>query len=299
MDTVIGLGQAGCNIADEFAKHDQYKIYKIDASDNTTQEDWSWASYGVEGGTDKHEKNGVCKFPRLSSPEEYEEKCPNMNNFFRDVKGELLFVIGGAGDISGASLRILEHLKHCDINILYIRPEIELLPLEKREHEWATFNILQEYARSGLFKRLYIVSNPEVEQHLGEIPVIGYYERLNKMIVSTLHMINVYNHNDPVTTNFSTPKDINRISTIGIANNEDGEKKLFYLLDNIEEMRYYYAINKKKLETDGDILKKVREQIKNEVPTGYGIFATKYEQDYVYIIAHTSEIQRQKNEKNT
>ena len=59
-------------------------------------------------------------------------------------------------------------------------------------------------------------------------------------------------------------------------------------------MRYYYAINKEKLETDGDILKKIREQIKSEIETSYGIFSTNYDQDYVYTVANSSEIQRQK-----
>ena len=63
-------------------------------------------------------------------------------------------------------------------------------------------------------------------------------------------------------------------------------------------MRYYYAINKEKLETDGDILKKIREQIKSEVETSYGIFSTNYDQDYVYTVAHSSDIQQQKSEKN-
>ena len=69
---------------------------------------------------------------------------------------------------------------------------------------------------------------------------------------------------------------------------------MFYLLDNLAEVRYYYAINREKLETDGDILKKVREQIKGDTEASYGIFATNYEQDYVYTVAHSSEIQRQK-----
>ena len=30
MKAVVGLGQAGCNIADQFAKYPQYRIYKID-----------------------------------------------------------------------------------------------------------------------------------------------------------------------------------------------------------------------------------------------------------------------------
>ena len=59
-------------------------------------------------------------------------------------------------------------------------------------------------------------------------------------------------------------------------------------------MRYYYAINKEKLETDGDILKKIRKQIKGDIDASYGIFSTNYEQDYIYTVANTSEIQRQK-----
>ena len=30
MDTVIGLGKAGCAIADKFSQYPQYKIFKID-----------------------------------------------------------------------------------------------------------------------------------------------------------------------------------------------------------------------------------------------------------------------------
>ena len=30
MDTIIGLGKAGCNIVDKFAKYSQYITYKLD-----------------------------------------------------------------------------------------------------------------------------------------------------------------------------------------------------------------------------------------------------------------------------
>ena len=30
MDTVIGLGKAGCAIADKFSQYPQYRIFKID-----------------------------------------------------------------------------------------------------------------------------------------------------------------------------------------------------------------------------------------------------------------------------
>ena len=281
METIIGLGLAGCNIADEFAKYGQYKIYKID--------------HDVEG----FRQDGNYTMPWQDGPERYEQKCPDMSMFFKDVEGEVLFIVGGSGNISGASLRILEQIKHCNINVLYIRPEIEVFDLMKSKQEWATFNILQEYARSGVFERVYLIDNSQVEKHLGDVPVIGYYDRLNEMIVSLFHMINIYDHTDSVSDNFSIPMKGRRISTIGFYDTKNNENKLFYLLDNIGEMRYYYAINEKKLETDGEILKNIREQVRNKVPTSYGIYATEYEQDYVYTIAYSSEIQRQKSEKNT
>jgi hypothetical protein len=276
MDTVIGLGQAGCNIADEFAKYDQYKILKIDC------------------GLDGLKQDGIYEMPWQDSPERYEERCPDFNKFFKDVNGEVLFILGGSGNISGSTLSILEQLKHCDINVLYIRPDLNSISITKIRQEWVVFNILQEYARSGAFKRIYLVDNSKVEEHLGDVPVIGYYEKLNDMIVSSLHMINVYNHIEPVVDSFSEPLVGRRISTIGFYDTKNNENKLFYLLDNVADMRYYYAINKEKLETDGDILKKIREQIKSEIETSYGIFSTNYEQDYVYTLANTSEIQRQK-----
>ena len=232
--------------------------------------------------------------PWQDSSERYEEKCPDFSKFFKDVEGEVLFVIGGAGNISGAALVILEQLKHCDVKVLYIRPELSSISITKVKQEWVVFNILQEYARSGAFKRIYLVDNSMVEEHLGDIPVIGYYDRLNDMIVSSLHMINVYDHIESVVDTFSKPLKGRRISTIGFYDSENSENKLFYLLDNVGEMRYYYAINKKKLETDGDVLKRIRKQTENKVETSYGIYATDYEQDYVYTVAHSSEIQRQK-----
>ena len=163
-----------------------------------------------------------------------------------------------------------------------------------------TYYVLQEYARSGLFERLFLVSNPQLEGVLGDVPILGYTDRLNDLIVSTFHMINVYNNNEPVVKNFSDFKEQTRISTIGISNLEN-EKKLFFLLDNIKEMKYYYAISRDKLETDGSLMKKITENIKmeNDLKVSYGIFATDYEDDYVYCTTNSSLVQFRENEIKT
>ena len=280
MEIVIGLGGAGCKIADEFAKYPQYQTYKIDEGVYT-------------GILDKN----TFSIAKQKTHQQYELQTPDLRAFLGHLGGQVLFVLGGSGNISGCALRVLEQIRHCKINVLYIEPDVELLVGDKKLQERATYYILQEFARSALLERLYIISNPQVEKILDNVPIIGYYDKLNELIVSTFHMINVYDNNKSVVDNFTTPEEIARISTIGISNLEN-EKKLFFLLDNIKEMKYYYAISRNKLETDGSLMKKITENIKmeNDLKASYGIFATDYPDDYVYCIANSSFIQFRENE---
>jgi len=279
METVIGLGSAGCNIADCFAEYPQYKVFKIDN--------------GIYG------KN--CHFlPKYDTPEEYEAHIGDLSSFFSGVTQDVLLIFGGSGNISGGALRVLEQLRHCRISVLYIEPDVGMLSGRRKLQERVTYYVMQEYARSGLFERVYLVSNPRIESVLGEVPIIGYNDKLNQTIVSVFHMINVYNNNPPVAGNFSDFKDHTRISTIGISNLQN-EKKLFFPLDSIKEMKYYYAINRDKLETDGTLMRKITENVKqeSEYDVSYGIYATNYADDYVYCVANTSMVQYRENEKKT
>ena len=76
---------------------------------------------------------------------------------------------------------------------------------------------------------------------------------------------------------------------------------MFFSLDGIREMRYYYAINRDKLETDGTLMRKITENVKNEadIDVSYGVYATDYADDYVYCVANSSIIQYRENEKKT
>ena len=151
MQTIIGLGKAGCNIADKFKQYPQYKIYKIDTGLVKQAR-----SYALE---------------HQNSPEQYEAQCPRFKQFFKGVKkgGNVLFITS-CGHVSGASLRLLEQIKDkCQISVLYIKPDINNLSKEKSLQENLIFNILQEYARSGMFKKLYIVDNVKIADIIGEL----------------------------------------------------------------------------------------------------------------------------------
>jgi len=273
---VIGLGQAGCNIADMLSAYPQYKTYKIDV--------------GIEG-------TRCYDVKRQKGPEEYEKNVPSMKTFFRGIEGETLFIVGGSGHISAMCLRIMEQIKDkCEISVLYIKPDTSLLSKNKTLHEKATFNILQQYARSGLLKMLYLVSNINLENILGEVPIIGYNSKINELIVSTVHMVNVFRNSSPVMGGIEDPAEASRIATFGISDIEGNEEKSFFTLDRTKEKCYIYSINEERLKTEGDLRKKIVSTVKEQSETedlkvSFGVFPTNYQQDYCYILNYTSIIQ--------
>jgi len=274
METIIGLGKAGCAIAERFAQYPQYEIYKMDVGLKRTSR-----SYGLKS---------------ASTPEEQEASLGSLKRFFKDVGGDVLFVVGGCGTVSGASLRILEQIKKCKLHILYILSDAELLGEKAQMQQRVTSNVFQEYARSGVFEKVILIDNMRLESILGDLPIIGFYDSLNELIVPTMHMINVLSHSDSIMDNISPPHEISRIISYGLVNFETGKENLFFELDNVREKVYYYAINEEKLKTQGDIHKRVIAQVKENAKntkTTYGIYPTQYDEDYVYCVAYSSIIQ--------
>jgi len=276
MDTIIGLGNAGCNIVDKFAQFPQYLTYKLDVGLKRTKTTFPLKEY--------------------KKIEDYEEKLPSLKTFFKEVQGEILFVVAGSGKISSASLSILEFLKKCKINILYIKPDVSLLNDFQTQLERLAYNVFQEYTRSGVFERMYIVSNEDVAQIVGDISIKNYNEKINEMIVSTVHMINVYKNNDSITDTFCQLPVGARLTTIGMSDLEKNIDNLFFSLDNISDVVYYYAYNKDKLESDFELMSKIKKAVSDKKEEGlrvtYGIFETDYKQDYIYCLNHSSMIQK-------
>ena len=140
MDKVIGLGRMGCAVAEELSAHPEYRIYKIDAQ---TSERVS-LSLGV--------------FPSM---DEYESRIDQdeIAIYLRSIKDEddVLLIVEGGDPVSGATLKVLECIKNSRINVLYICPEREMISQTSKRDDKIAFNIFQEYARSGVFERLFLV----------------------------------------------------------------------------------------------------------------------------------------------
>ena len=279
METIIGLGNAGCSIAEQFSRYPQYEVYRIDSK--------------------KRPGKKFKLIPKCKSHEEYEEKCPSMKTFFKNVSGSCLFIVGGSGTISGASLRILEAIKDREINILYIKPDIEFLSDTKYKQHRAVFQILQQFARSNLFKRMYIVENEKISQILGDLPIAEYYNKINEFIASSIHMVNVFDHTESVINTFSDPAPTAKISTFGVVDVDSEKEQNFYDIELPREKRYYYAIKKDVLSEKNELFSKIKKQIKNiskkddKMRVSYGIFSTEYENNFAYSITSATLIQEQ------
>ena len=275
MTTVIGLGNAGCKITDLLSQYPQYSCYKFDV--------------GL--------KQGKRSFPikEYEKLEDYEQKMPSPRAFLREIKDDVLFIVAGGGKVSSCALRILEATKKNKIRVMYIRPESSILSETQEKLERMTYNIFQEYARSGLFYELMLISNSQIEGILGGLTLKDYYDKINQTIASTIHMLNVYRNVKPVVSTFDKKPRGVRICTIGVCDPESHEENMFFSLDNVSDVEYYYAYDKEEIETNQNLLSQVKIKIneKKEVVkrATYGVYETDYGQNYLYCIQSTSLIQ--------
>jgi len=208
----------------------------------------------------------------------------------------MTMVLSSAGHISAASLAILEQVQNRKIDVMLIASDERRQGDYKRLLGRSTFGVLQEYARSGLFENISLISNKSLEEVIGELPVIGYYEAINELLVNTVHMVNVFEHSEPVVADLPEIPEVYRISTYGISSLEEkDQEKLFFPLDNPRHLRYYIAINRKQLEEDASLNTKIKKFLElareDNIDVSYGVYATNYEKSFVYCKAYTNQTQ--------
>ena len=282
MISIIGIGNGASNIAKNFCQYPQYDVYLL--CDNEKDDSFEHFHYRLESHED---------------PEEYEKKIPKLTKFFSKVREKVQVFIVGSSYSSIYSLGILEQIKDKEIEIFYIKPDIELLTGIPKLLENTTFGILQEYARSGVFSSFTIISNLHLENALGGVPIKTYYETLNSSIFSTVHFLNYFYYNEPELGAISKPAPINRIRTIGRINPIDLEESWFFELDSEREVCYYVCINEEKLKTDSALHKKIVSRLKDKPrnafrKVSYAVYETEHSQDFGFCVAHTNVVQQQK-----
>jgi hypothetical protein len=276
MISIIGLGNAASAIVEKFKDTPQYSVYTLN---------------------DKVGRNSKRKFKlkAYENPEEYEQNIPNVSKFFSDVSNRIQFFVVGGSFSSNYSLGILEQLSDKTIDVIYIKPDTELLTGYPVLIENTVFGVLQEYARSGVFNSMTIISNLELERGLGELPIKSYYESLNQFIFSAIHHVNYFTHAEPEIGQVSRPAEINRIRSLAGINLANLEEKWFFELDSPRELCYYLAIKTERLENEGGLHKRLVDMLKDKPRNAfrkisYAIYETPYN-DFGFCVAHTNVVQ--------
>jgi len=205
--------------------------------------------------------------------------------------------MAGSGNVTGASLQVLKFLtRKFKVDVLYIKPDHELLGRTAYLQDRICYNVLQEYTRSGVLRSMCLVSNPHVEEILeNSLTASNYYEKINELIGYTYHMVNVFNRTKPVLDNKIENDEKTRVYTIGMVDFETGAEKSFFPIDNETNRCYYYAVNETVLEEDYKVLKNVNKQVKEKMKdfqgASYQIHSTKYETSFAFVETWTSNIQ--------
>ena len=279
MKVLVGVGSAGSNIVNQLTEHKQYKIYTI---------------------TSENEKTTKYKFsmPSLDHPEAYEKMdATKLNKFLSTITRSCTIFLCGASISTAVTLRALEplHERNIKINIVYFMPEIEVLSETKALHEKSVRHILQEYARSGLFEKITLVSNVVLEEIAGSTNVYDYFSQINQVFTSTYYMMDVFKNSKPITSTFSRPHESCRISTIGLGSLEKDDL-LFFPINQEVEVVYYFGINEEKLRSEGNLLRTITDKVKQRITAGtrvsFGIYPTQYEDDYIYVEYFSPKIQQ-------
>ena len=279
MKVLLGIGTAGSNVVNQLAKYKQYKGYTI---------------------TSENEKTTKYKFsmPQTDHPEKYEEMdLTRLNKFLGTIEKECTVFLCGASDSSAVTLRALQPLyeKGVKMSVVYFMPETEVLSETKIFHEKSVRNILQQYARSGLFEKITLVSNTTLEDLAGETNVFDYFSQINQVFTGTYYMMDVFKNSKPVTSTYTKPRESCRISTIGLGSLEKDDL-LFFPFKQEVEVVYYFGINEEKLRTEGNLLRritdKVKQRITEETRVSFGIYPTQYEDDYIYVEYFSPKIQQ-------
>jgi len=273
---ILGLGSAGCKIAKEFQNYSQYKTFFVD--------------------TEKKEGfENFFKVEERLSHEQYESDYEELD--LQKVVGETTLITAGSGKITGILLRLLEQLKDRELTVVYIKPDMSTSSEDAILRESIVFGVLQQYARSNLLSKLYVVSNIAVESVLEKVSIANYWDDLNKVISSTYHMLNVFENTEPLLTTLAEPKDTNKIATLGVVSYKNLDEKTFYDLQKPRLKKYFFGISEETLNEEKDLLQKIREYVKDKTEEKctacFAIYSTNYKQDYVYVTQYASFIQEQ------
>lgn len=266
MISLIGLGNTGSSLVKMLEKFEQYEVITIDSGKEVKE---------------------------YSSPEEYEQNCPTFKKLFKNLGQEIYLFVSASGNISGATLRILEQLQGKDINVVCICSDPVTLSSVGNLQQNLVSGVLQEYARSGAISNLYLINNKNVEEMIPDVSLDEYWDKINEVIAYLFHTNMCFKKLTPNFSfgeDFKKPSSISKIKTFGIMSKEYNKK--LYDLKHITDERYFFSFNKK---NEKIVLKNVKDMLSSkEIKMGISLYKNEQDEENIYFESSTHIIQSEK-----
>ncbi len=280
MDKVIGLGKLGCAIAEELTAYPEYRIYKIDGD---------------------IDERGSLSIGRHKDMRSYESELDteDVEIYLRSIKkkDKVLMILEGNDPIAGAALKVLQTVNHATLNVLYVVPDHQMISETQKRDDKIAFNVLQEYARSGVFANIFLVNKPQIEELAGEVPIDKYEQTLSYFVAYVVAMINFFNHTEPILANKIIPKNIARIATYGVSSldKKNSGVNLLFPLKDATDIHFFYGVPKQDLAEDASLVKRIKQHVKDhkteEVSSSFSVYETTLDSLIVLLVAYSSKIQ--------
>ena len=266
---VIGLGQAGRNICESIKKISGIRTVVLDSG------------------------SGI---PKQITHEGYEQNVPKLGKKLKLGKEQdIWFVLCGAGMIASATLAILEQIQDRNVRIALVSPDPFLLNKTQEKHNRVVWNVLQEYARSGLVNSVYLFSNRHMENFIGNSTIGNLYGNINSGIANFIVNNDWFETAKPIVGSLFQPKPNSTIRTVSLGRIEDYEENFYFPLDNITESCYYYSISQEIIENEKNLLTEIKDNTllnrKKGENCSFAIWQNDSEYSYFYSIKHTHYIQ--------
>jgi len=283
MDRILGIGKFGCAVADEFSEYPEYRVYKID---------------------DALSEKGTLSIKKYSNIEEYEENFEELEAeiYLRSIKEEnhVLIIVEGGTPISGVCLRVAQVVSSAKVSILYICPDRETISNTQKRDDKITFNVFQEYARSGVFESIYLSHKPSIEQMVGDVAIPEYEKSLCRSLAYVVAMVNYLEHTESILSTATEIPNTAKIKTLGLASfseerGTDQEMVFLFPLKGAVDMQFLYGISPESLEEDSTMLGRIKKHISGFTSEGlsvtYSVCASDLKPPMVFCSVSTGIVQ--------
>jgi len=274
---IIGLGKAGCKIADLFKEYPQYNVFLLDSDD-------------------KYKRKKNCFYiPPQQTAELYDANAINLAKLVEslDEDEEVYFIVCGSGKISACSLWILEQISHRKVTIVYVKPDISSLDNKSVLRNRAHFHILQEYTRSGVFEKMLIFDNSKMSDIIGKTSILNFYPKINRLVATSIHWYNIYMNTEPVFDTFREKYVSSRIGTFSIVNIDNEQVIDCQEINNSNQIEYFFGVNRIRIENDEELFDKLTSisSSDSEESISFGVYPTDLEEGFSFALKTSSEIQ--------